>query len=83
MEDELVNDKVDELGALEADEPLDFRAAFDGALIVDEPTDHELGHDDGLEADPDLLHDVAEGAGVLLVVCVREVLLRIVQQLLR
>ena len=48
MEDELVNDKVDELGALEADEPLDFRAAFDGSLIVDEPTDHVLGHDDGL-----------------------------------
>ena len=71
MEDELVDDEVDELCALEAEEPLDFRAALDRPLVIDQATDHELGHDGSLDADPDFLRDVAERARVVLVLLLR------------
>ena len=71
MENELVDDEVDELRALEADEPLDLRAALDRPLIVDEPTDHELRHNGSLDANPDFLDDVAGRARVALVLLFR------------
>ena len=71
MEDKFVDDEVDELRALEANEPFYLRAALDRPLIVDEPTDHELRHDGSLDANPDFLDDVAGRARVVLVLLLR------------
>ena len=71
VEDEFVDDEVDKLRALEADEPLDLRAALDRTLIVDQPTDHELRHDGSLDANPYFLDDVADRARVVLVLLIR------------
>lgn len=65
--DKLIDDEVDELSSLKADEPLDLGAAFDRALVVDEPTNHKLGHQARLEANPNFLRDVAETVRVLLI----------------
>ena len=67
VENELVYDEVDELRALESDEPFDFRATLDRTLIVDQPADHELRHDGSLDANPDLLDDIARRARILFV----------------
>lgn len=78
--DELIDDEVDELGALKANEPFYFGATLDGALVVYQPTNHKLGHDEGLHADPDLFSDESESVGVLLVVCVSETFIKVVGQ---
>lgn len=72
MPDELIDDEVDELGALKADEPFYFGATLDGALVEYQPTDHKLGHDEGLQADPDLFSDESESVRVLMIVSVTE-----------
>ena len=71
MENEFVYDEVDELRALETDEPLDFRATLNRTLVVDQPADHELRHDGSLDANPDFLDDVAGRARVALVLLFR------------
>ena len=67
VENELVYDEVDELRALETDEPLDFRATLNRTLVVDQSADHELRHDGSLDANPDLLDDIARRARILFV----------------
>ena len=67
MKDKFVDDQVNELCALEANQPFDLRTPLNRSLIVDEPADHKLSHNGRLDTNPHFLDVVAGSRRIVLV----------------